>query len=61
LTFGNGVHFCLGAPLARMEMKIVLEQFATRFPRMRLIEPDVASHMHTFIFRAPNALHVALR
>jgi len=61
LTFGNGVHFCLGAPLARMEMKIVLEQFAIRFPRMRLIEPDAASHMHTFIFRAPDALHVALR
>ena len=61
LTFGNGVHFCLGAPLARMEMKIVLERFAIRFPRMRLIEPDAASYMHTFIFRAPRALHVALR
>lgn len=61
LTFGNGVHFCLGAPLARMEMKIVFEEFARRFPRMRLIEPDTATHMHTFVFRAPSALRVALR
>lgn len=61
LTFGNGVHFCLGAPLARMEMRIVFEEFARRFPRMRLIEPDTASHMHTFVFRAPSALQVALR
>ena len=60
LTFGNGVHFCLGAPLARLEMKIVFEEFAKRFPRMRLVQPDAAQHMHTFVFRAPSALHVTL-
>lgn len=61
LTFGNGVHFCLGAPLARLEMKIVFEEFAKRFPRMRLVEPDRATHLHTFVFRAPSALEVTLR
>lgn len=61
LTFGNGVHFCLGAPLARLEMKIVLEEFAKRYPRLRLREPDAAKHMHTFVFRAPEALPVALQ
>lgn len=61
LTFGNGVHFCLGAPLARLEMKIVFEEFSKRFPKMRLVEPDTASHMHTFVFRAPSALNVALQ
>jgi hypothetical protein len=61
LTFGNGVHFCLGAPLARLEMKIVFEEFAKRFPKMRLVQPDTAKHMHTFVFRAPDALRVTLQ
>jgi cytochrome P450 len=61
LTFGNGVHFCLGAPLARLEMKIVFEEFAKRFPKLRLREPDDARHMHTFVFRAPQALPVELQ
>lgn len=61
LTFGNGVHFCIGAPLARLEMRIVFEEFSKRFPKMRLVEPDTAQHMHTFVFRAAEALRVTLR
>jgi cytochrome P450 len=61
LTFGNGVHFCLGAPLARLEMKIVFEEFSKRFPKMRLVQPDTAQHLHTFVFRAPDALRVTLQ
>nr|WP_324196828.1 cytochrome P450 [Streptomyces sp. NRRL B-1677] len=36
LAFGHGVHFCLGAPLARMEAAIALPALFERFPRMRL-------------------------
>lgn len=61
LTFGNGVHFCLGAPLARLEMKIVFEEFSKRFPKMRLVEPDTAKHLHTFVFRAADSLRVTLQ
>jgi hypothetical protein len=61
LTFGNGVHFCLGAPLARLEMKIVFEEFGKRFPKMRLVQPDTAKHLHTFVFRAPDSLRVTLQ
>lgn len=38
LGFGYGVHFCLGASLARLESRIALEEFARRFPRYRVDE-----------------------
>jgi cytochrome P450 family 106 len=38
LTFGNGPHICLGAPLARLEMKIALEVFLQKFSRIEPVE-----------------------
>jgi cytochrome P450 len=37
LSFGKGVHFCLGAPLARMQARIVLQLLGVRWPGMRLV------------------------
>ena len=36
LAFGHGVHFCLGAPLARLEARVALSKVAARFPDARL-------------------------
>ncbi|MBM7587378.1 cytochrome P450 [Bacillus pakistanensis] len=38
LTFGNGPHFCLGAPLARLEIKIALEAFIQKFSHIEPLE-----------------------
>ncbi|WP_037913186.1 cytochrome P450 family protein [Actinacidiphila yeochonensis] len=42
LAFGHGVHFCLGAPLARLEGTIALRAFFDRFPDAALAEPAEA-------------------
>jgi cytochrome P450 PksS len=39
LSFGQGIHFCLGAPLARMEGAIALTTLFRRFPGLRLAQP----------------------
>ncbi|MGW5368905.1 cytochrome P450 [Streptomyces sp. NPDC004011] len=39
LGFGRGIHFCLGAPLARLEGRIALGALLDRFPRLRT-DPD---------------------
>ena len=38
LGFGQGVHYCIGASLARLESRIALEEFAARFPRYAVDE-----------------------
>jgi cytochrome P450 len=40
LSFSHGVHFCLGASLARMEITIALTGLLLRFPTLRLAVPD---------------------
>ena len=41
VAFGLGIHYCLGAPLARMEGKIALQRLINRFPNLQLaVAPD---------------------
>jgi pimeloyl-[acyl-carrier protein] synthase len=40
VSFGEGIHFCLGAPLARLEGAIAIESMLAKFPRLRLANPD---------------------
>jgi cytochrome P450 len=52
LAFGHGVHHCLGAPLARMEMRIAFPALLRRFPNLALAEPfeDVQFRSWNFIY-----------
>jgi cytochrome P450 len=52
LAFGHGVHHCLGAPLARMEMRIAFPALLRRFPGLTLAEPfdDVQYRSFHFIY-----------
>jgi cytochrome P450 len=40
VSFGEGIHFCLGAPLARLEGAIAIESMLEQFPRLQLANPD---------------------
>ncbi|OSC38996.1 cytochrome P450 [Mycobacterium decipiens] len=39
LGFGQGVHYCLGANLARLELRVLYEELLSRFGAVRLVEP----------------------
>ncbi|MGH7924049.1 MAG: cytochrome P450 [Candidatus Binatus sp.] len=40
LSFGEGIHFCLGAPLARLEGAVAIESMLRKFPRLQLADPQ---------------------
>ncbi|HWF56096.1 MAG TPA: cytochrome P450 [Solirubrobacteraceae bacterium] len=44
MTFGFGLHACMGQPLARMEMKVALEELLGRLPEIELVDPDEVKH-----------------
>ncbi|WP_071796033.1 cytochrome P450 [Natronohydrobacter thiooxidans] len=48
LTFGAGLHFCLGAPLARLEMRLALQALTRALPRLDLTEPPRYGDIYHF-------------
>jgi cytochrome P450 len=59
LSFGSGIHYCLGAPLARMEGRIALGALLERFPNLRLATDNLEWN-DNLILRGVKSLPLAL-
>ena len=58
LSFGYGLHNCLGAPLTRLEARVVLEEVARRLPSLRLAEDARLEFPASISTRGPHSLPV---
>ena len=58
LAFGLGNHLCLGAPLARLEARVVFEELVRRRPGLELSAPQSLMFHPNISFRGPSALQV---
>lgn len=58
LSFGHGPHFCVGAPLGRLEARVVLEEISTRLPSLRVVPGQTLHYLPNVSFRGPLSLLV---
>ena len=40
ISFGHGIHFCIGAPLSRLEARIAMRQLLERMPKLSILDPQ---------------------
>jgi cytochrome P450 len=59
-TFGKGVHFCLGAPLARLEARVALKIMFERYADIRVVE-DKVEERNPFAMVAVTKLPLVVR
>ena len=57
VAFGRGIHFCLGAPLARLEGRVAIEVLLERYPSLRLIS-DRPAFRNSIVLRGLETLPV---
>ena len=51
IAFGHGPHFCLGAPVARLDTRIALEHLSQRLPSLRMVPGQEISYTPSIIFQ----------
>jgi cytochrome P450 len=62
MAFGDGIHFCIGAPLARMEGSIAIGAALERFPHLRLKNPDAPlTYKGSYFLRGLSRLEMAVK
>jgi len=59
LSFGGGIHFCVGAELARLEGEIALKSLVARFPQLKIDVASAAWRQEGFMFRGLTRLDVS--
>jgi cytochrome P450 len=61
LTFGHGIHYCIGTHLARAQAEISIRRVFERFPNIRLaVRPSELRYQAALLVRAPSSLPVTL-
>ncbi len=59
IAFGNGIHYCLGAPLARMESLVAINTMLARLPNLALaVDPDALEWNETILLHSMTAMPV---
>ena len=56
ISFGRGIHFCLGNRLALLEARITMETLVQQVPSLRLVEDQALDYFPNFTFRGPKEL-----
>lgn len=51
ITFGQGIHFCIGAPLARVEARLAIEVLHQRLPHLRLVPDQPLEYLDGLVLR----------
>jgi cytochrome P450 len=58
ISFGKGIHYCLGANMAKLEAQLVLTALTERIPSLRLAADQTMTYFPNITFRGPDALMV---
>jgi cytochrome P450 len=61
VAFGEGIHFCIGAPLARMEGAIAIGAVLEKFPHLRIKDPNAeVTYKGSYFLRGINSLSMTI-
>jgi len=60
LSLGYGIHYCIGAPLAKLELRVALEEMTRTYPSLRLEAGQTLEHRPNFVMRGFREMVLAI-